>query len=169
MRRRVRRLQWSGAPGRGSPGSHIQPLRAATRREALPVRRTHHLSVRLGFRTVQRRVGRSRALSGLATALLLTGCAALAACDASTSSGATPSSPPTSSTPTTAPTSGPTQLPSQTLTFGVIGSRDEVDAYRQMASLFAPLNRQVTVQIKAWPTDTAMMADLRRGVPAPDV
>ncbi len=119
---------------------------------------------------MQRRVGRSgRALSGLATALLLTGCAALAACDTSTSSGATPSSPPTSSTPTTAPTTGPTQLQSQTLTFGVIGSSDEVDAYRQMASLFAPLNRQVTVQIKAWRSDTAMMADLRRGVPAPDV
>ena len=28
------------APGRGSPGSQIKPLRAATRREALPVRRT---------------------------------------------------------------------------------------------------------------------------------
>src|SRR6185503_19201816 len=138
MRRRVRRLHWSRAPDRGSPGSHIQPLRAATRREALPVRRTYHLSVRLGFRTVQRRVGRSgRALSGLATALLLTGCAALAACDTATSSGATPSTPPTSSTPTTAPTTGPTQLQSQTLTFGVIGSSDEVDAYRQMASLFA--------------------------------
>jgi multiple sugar transport system substrate-binding protein len=119
---------------------------------------------------VQRRVGRSgRALSGLASALLLTGCAALAACDTSTSSRATPSSPPTSSTPTTAPTTGPTQLQSQTLTFGVIGSSDEVDAYRQMASLFAPLNRQVTVRIEAWRSDTAMMADLRRGVPAPDV
>ena len=29
-----------GAPGRGSPGLHNSPLRAATRREALPVRRT---------------------------------------------------------------------------------------------------------------------------------
>ncbi|MDX6324052.1 MAG: hypothetical protein QOK15_406 [Nocardioidaceae bacterium] len=28
------------APGRGSPGSQQKPLRAATRREALPVRRT---------------------------------------------------------------------------------------------------------------------------------
>ena len=31
------------ASGRGSPGSHIQPLRAAARREALPVRRQTHL------------------------------------------------------------------------------------------------------------------------------
>src|ERR1700752_2148705 len=30
----------SSAPGRGSPGSQLQPLRAALRREALPVRRT---------------------------------------------------------------------------------------------------------------------------------
>ena len=123
---------------------------------------------------MQRRVGRSgRALSVLAGAALLAGCAALAACSGSTSSGATPSGPPTSSASTTGPTSGsttgPTQLPDQTLTFGVVGSSDEVDAYRQMASLFAPLNRQVTVRVTAWPTDTAMMADLRRGVPAPDV
>ena len=55
----------------------------------------------------------------------------------------------------------PSPLPPETLTFGVVGSSDEVDAYRQMASLFAPLNRQVTVQVKAWPNETRMMADLK--------
>ena len=30
-----------GVPGRGSPGSQLKPLRAATRREALPVRHTY--------------------------------------------------------------------------------------------------------------------------------
>jgi len=37
--RRRRRLQWIPTPGRGSPGLHFPPLRAATRREALPARR----------------------------------------------------------------------------------------------------------------------------------
>ena len=32
-----------------------------------------------------------------------------------------------------------------------------------MASLFAPLNREVTVKVKAWPNETAMMADFRAG------
>ena len=36
-------LDSSGVPGRGSPGSQNQPLRAATRREALPVRHTTSL------------------------------------------------------------------------------------------------------------------------------
>ena len=113
---------------------------------------------------MQRRVGRSsRGASGLAVIALLAGSALLAACDSSSSSGAPPTSPPTS------PTSTPTQLPRQTLTFGVVGSEDEVDAYRQMASLFAPLNRRVTVKVKSWPNETVMMADLRSGAPPPDV
>ncbi len=117
---------------------------------------------------MRRRVGRSRrGISALATAGVLAGTALLAACgsSSSSSSGAAPSSPPT----TQPSTSAPTQLPHQTLTFGVVGSADEVDSYRQMASLFAPLNRQVTVQVKAWPDEAAMMADLRAGVKPPDV
>ncbi len=51
----------------------------------------------------------------------------------------------------------------------MVGSVDEVASYRQMASLFAPLNRQVIVQVKAWPDEAAMMADLRAGVRPPDV
>jgi multiple sugar transport system substrate-binding protein len=51
----------------------------------------------------------------------------------------------------------------------VVGSVDEVASYRQMASLFAPLNRQVTVRVKAWPDEAAMMADLRAGAKPPDV
>lgn len=99
-----------------------------------------------------------------AVAVLLAGAAALAACDSS-SSGSTPTTPSTSS-PTS---SAPSQLPHETLTFGVVGPPDEVDAYRQMASLFAPLNRQVTVVVKGWPTTGAMIDDLRRGKQVPDV
>ncbi len=115
---------------------------------------------------MQRRVGRRRrAISGLTVAALLTGSALLAACDSSSSSSAAaPSSP-----PTTPSSSAPTRLPRQTLTFGVVGSADEVASYRQMASLFAPLNRQVTVQVDSWPNEAAMMADLRAGVRPPDV
>lgn len=118
---------------------------------------------------MRRRVGgRRRAASGLAVTALLAGGALLASCDSSTSSGATPSTPPTSS-----PTTAPTHLPDETLTFGVVGTKDEVDAYRQMASLFAPLNRRVTVVVKAWPNDTVMMAairaDLNAGKKPPDV
>ena len=117
---------------------------------------------------MQRRVGRSsRGVSGLAVTALLAGGGLLAACDSSSSSGAPPTSPPTSST------SAPTQLPHQTLTFGVVGPKDEVDAYRQMASLFAPLNRRVTVKVKSWPNETVMMAavraDLSAGKKPPDV
>jgi multiple sugar transport system substrate-binding protein len=114
---------------------------------------------------VQRRVGRSsRAVSGLAATALLAGGVLLAACDSSSSSGATPTSPPSSS-----PTSVPTHLSRETLTFGVVGPQDEVDAYRQMASLFAPLNRRVTVRVESWPNETAMMDDLRAGAKPPDV
>jgi len=90
---------------------------------------------------------------------------ALAACDSSSSSSAAPSSP----TTTPPSSSAPTRLPRETLTFGVVGSADEVASYRQMASLFAPLNRQVTVELKTWPDEAAMMADLRAGVKPPDV
>jgi multiple sugar transport system substrate-binding protein len=90
---------------------------------------------------------------------------ALAACDSSSSSSAAPSSP----TTTQPSSSAPTRLPRETLTFGVVGSADEVASYRQMASLFAPLNRQVTVEVKAWPDEAAMMADLRAGAKPPDV
>ena len=115
---------------------------------------------------MRRRIrGRGRALSGLVTLTLLAGGGLLAACDSSSSSSAAPSSP-----PTTAPSStAPTHLPRQTLVFGVVGSADEVEAYRQMASLFSPLNRQVTVQVKSWPTEAAMMTDLRAGAKPPDV
>ena len=115
---------------------------------------------------MQRRVaGRRRALSGLAVAAFLAGSALVAGCDSSSSSSAAPSSPPTSQPSSSAPT----RLPRQTLTFGVVGSADEVASYRQMASLFAPLNRQVTVEVKAWPDEAAMMADLRAGAKPPDV
>ena len=115
---------------------------------------------------MQRRVGGSRRrASGLALVAFLAGSTLVAACGSSSSSGAAPSSPSTSAPSTSAPT----KLPRQTLTFGVVGSADEVDAYRQMASLFAPLNRDVTVEVKAWPDEAAMMADLRSGAAAPDV
>jgi len=51
----------------------------------------------------------------------------------------------------------------------VFGSSDEVEQYRQMAALFAPLNRQVTVEIQSWPNDTAMMAAFKAGTTLPDV
>ncbi len=109
-------------------------------------------------------------ISGLTMAACLVAGSLLASCDSSTSSSATPSSPPTTEPSSSQPSSTqPTRLPRQTLTFGVVGSADEVASYRQMASLFAPLNRQVTVRVQAWPTDAAMMADLRSGAAEPDV
>jgi len=96
--------------------------------------------------------------------VLLTGTVALAACGSS-SSGTSSSSPVTSP-----PTSSVPPHPSrETLTFGVVGPPDEVAAYRQMASLFAPLNHRVTIQVKAWRDEASMMADLRAGARAPDV
>jgi multiple sugar transport system substrate-binding protein len=109
--------------------------------------------------------GRPR-VSVLVGAALLVGGLVLAGCDSSSSSSAVgPTSPPTSSPTST----GPVHLPDQTLTFGVVGTTDEVAAYRQMASLFAPLNRQVTVQVQSWPDEAAMIEDFRNGAPVPDV
>jgi len=41
----------------------------------------------------------------------------------------------------------------------VFGVPDEVAAYEQMASLFAPLNRQVRVKVEHWPDAGAMVKD----------
>ena len=107
-------LQCRSVPGRGSPGSQNQPLRAATRREALPVRRTSRLA-RMPARVsaVQRRVrGRADGRSPLlaAAALLGTG-ACWRRCDSSSSSAsATPSSSPDEHV-AASPSSSPPQLP----------------------------------------------------------
>jgi multiple sugar transport system substrate-binding protein len=103
-------------------------------------------------------------VSALAAVALLVGGALLAGCDSSSSSRSVEPGP--SSSPTS---SAPVEQPKQTLTLGVVGTTDEVDAYRQMASLFAPLNRQVTVQVESWPDDAAMIADFRNGAKVPDV
>jgi multiple sugar transport system substrate-binding protein len=109
---------------------------------------------------------RSRALTGLMAAGLLAVSGLLAACGSGSgsSSGPGPTSPVTSSA-----TSIPTRLPKETLTFGVVGNIDEVEAYRQMTSLFAPLSKQVTVRIEAWTNETTMMTALRNGARPPDV
>jgi multiple sugar transport system substrate-binding protein len=117
----------------------------------------------------RRRRVRSRLTSPIAGAALLTCALLVAACDSATSSGATPPSTSPSSPSSSPSSSDPAQLPEQTLTFGVVGSPDEIEPYRTMASLFAPLNRQVTVRIQSWPTDTAMMAAFREGTKLPDV
>ncbi|HET7430472.1 MAG TPA: extracellular solute-binding protein [Nocardioides sp.] len=108
--------------------------------------------------------GRRARTTALLTAALLAG-GLLAACDSSSAGSSASSAPTTASSATSAPP----QLPKQTLTFGVVGTTDEVDQYRQMAALFAPLNRQVTVQVQSWPDDAAMMAALRAGAKVPDV
>ena len=111
---------------------------------------------------------RSRLTTPTAAAALLACALLVAACDSGTSSGAAaPSTSPSS--PSSATSSVPAHLPKQTLTFGVVGSADEIEPYRQMAALFAPLNRQVTVQIQSWPDDVAMMAAFREGTKLPDV
>lgn len=110
---------------------------------------------------------RSRALTGLVAAGLVGSGVLLAACGpgaASDSGAGAPTSPPTSSA-----TSIPTRLPKETLTFGVVGNIDEVEAYRQMTSLFAPLSQQVTVKVEAWATNDTMLAAFRAGAKVPDV
>ena len=105
---------------------------------------------------------------------------ALAACDSASSSDATapassPSTPSSSqsssqsSSPSSSTSSAPTRLPKETLTLGVVGSDDEVEPYRQMAALFAPLNRRVRVRVLDWHTDSAMLSDFRAGGRVPDV
>lgn len=110
---------------------------------------------------------RSRALTGLAVAGLLGASGLLAACGSGSS--ADSGAPASTSPPTSSPTTTPTRLPDETMTFGVVGSTAEVDAYRQMTSLFAPLSRQVTVTVESWPNDAAMMAAFRNGAKPPDV
>ena len=109
---------------------------------------------------------------GLAAALALTAAVSvLAACDSGGSS--TSSAPPPSSSAPSSSTTFPAQLPPQTLTLGVVGGPDEVAAYEQMAELYAPLNRQVTVKVESWPSAGAMVQafeeDLQDGKKLPDV
>jgi multiple sugar transport system substrate-binding protein len=87
----------------------------------------------------------------------------MAGCSVTASSGSGPVE------PTSPATSVPTHLPKETLSFGVVGSTDEVDAYRQMTTLFAPLTKQVTVRVEAWPNAATMMSDFRAGARVPDV
>ncbi len=101
----------------------------------------------------------------VAVLLALTAATVLAACDGGSSSSAQPS-------PSSSPTSAsalPSQLPPQTLTFGVLGGPDEKAAYEEMASMFAPLNRQVTVKVEEWPDAQAMVAAFAAGDRVPDV
>jgi multiple sugar transport system substrate-binding protein len=107
---------------------------------------------------VRARPGRSRdrTTALVAAALLTTGL--VAACD---SSGSSSSAPPLSS--------APPQLPRETLTFGAIGPAGEIDQYRTMAETYAPLSREVTVKVDAWPNDAAMLESFREGHPVPDV
>ncbi|MGI8523754.1 MAG: ABC transporter substrate-binding protein [Nocardioides sp.] len=101
---------------------------------------------------------RGRTWSGsLALSLLFVLALAVAGCEGTASS--SPGPEPTSSAP-----DGPV-----TLTLGVFGNADEVSAYTRMADEFAPLDRQVTVQVTSWPTADAMIADLRAGAAVPDV
>jgi multiple sugar transport system substrate-binding protein len=109
----------------------------------------------------------SRALTGLVATGVLGMSGLLAACGSGSSSDSGTSAP---TTPvTSSATSTPTRLPKETLTFGVVGNVDEVEAYRQMTSLFAPLSRQVTVRVEAWPDEATMMTALRSGARPPDV
>jgi multiple sugar transport system substrate-binding protein len=92
----------------------------------------------------------------------------LAACGSSGSSAAGPQ--PTG--PTSAPassTSSQAQLPPARLTFGVVGSADEVEQFHTMAQTFELPTRTVTVKVESWPTEEAMLAAFRGGAPVPDV
>jgi multiple sugar transport system substrate-binding protein len=93
----------------------------------------------------------------------------LAACGSGSGLDSTSGSPGPTTPVTSSATSIPTRLPKETLTFGVVGNIDEVEAYRQMTSLFAPLSKRVTVRVEAWPNETTMMTALRGGARPPDV
>lgn len=86
----------------------------------------------------------------------------LAGCDSSGSS-----SPESTSGDGSAPATP--QGPPETLTFGVVGSADEVQHYRTMAETFAPPARKVAVKVEVWPSDAAMLDAFRHGRAVPDV
>ncbi|MDX6359349.1 MAG: multiple sugar transport system substrate-binding protein [Nocardioidaceae bacterium] len=116
------------------------------------------------------RARRSRALTGLVAAGVLGASGLLAACGSGSSSDSSaPGSTGPTSPVTSSATTPPTRLPKETLTFGVVGNADEVEAYRQMTSLFAPLSKQVTVRVESWPDEATMMTALRSGATPPDV
>ncbi len=124
------------------------------------------------------RTGRGRQRSSSLALAALLAATVLAACDSSGSSATsspstapptTPTSPSSSSGSPSDSSSAPPQLPPETLTFGVIGTAGEVEQYRTMAETYAPLARKVTVNVKSWPNDAAMLDAFRRGEPVPDV
>ena len=124
-------LGWaSSTSGRGSPGSQNKPLRAATRREALPVRRAHHVCRRegVGLRSV-RAVAAALALTA-AGPLVLAGCG-----------GADTSAPRPTATVTVTPKP-------VALTVGFFGSAPEIAAYRQAVDNYDAANQRVTLTLK---------------------
>jgi multiple sugar transport system substrate-binding protein len=119
---------------------------------------------------VRSRARRTRESTALVTATLLSA-GLLAGCSSSPTDASASSDPtaPTSETSDTSDASSPPQLPPQTLTFGVVGTAGEIDQYRTMAETYAPPSRQVTVTVKSWPNDAAMLASIRNGERVPDV
>ncbi|MGC4110712.1 MAG: extracellular solute-binding protein [Nocardioides sp.] len=114
------------------------------------------------------RSGRGRKRTSVLVPIALAAAATLASCGSSGSSGAS-SEPTTNGPPTSSTSSGATQLPPETLTFGVIGSAGEIAQYQTMAQTFAPFTRKVTVKVEGWPNDAAMLGAFRDGTAVPDV
>lgn len=89
-----------------------------------------------------------------------------------------PSSGPTSSTSTPSATASPSTGPSAssadsdkpvTLTLGVYGSRELVNAYRRISQAYTDIDPNLTVKIKSWPDEDTMVTDIASGGKAPDV
>lgn len=63
----------------------------------------------------------------------------------------------------------PKQPKVATLSFGVFGTAQEVDAYRATVQAYNAEASTVDVELETWPTSDAMMADLDAGEQPPDV
>lgn len=101
-----------------------------------------------------------RTATGLLAGVVLT--ATLAACGGG--------DPDADGSPTPSPTpSSPTATEPVTLTFGVYGSDGVVKAYSAVAQEYHAVEPNVTVQVKSWPTEEAMIDALSHGEQAPDV
>ena len=169
----------SSTPGRGSPGSHNKPLRAAMRREALPVRRarpSHWSGVRgwpcrralhpAAMPPVSRVVSWGRADRGTTGWQGMTRrrwVAPSSSCSASPGAAGC-----TSDDRPTRPTSHAGQAASGADLRGVRPAGGDRRLPRDGRSYNA---KAVTAQVElsSWPSSEAMVADVERGEPVPDL
>lgn len=95
----------------------------------------------------------------------------VAACGGNPDSAPTSSPSPVAGTSTASPGTGAPSASDQpvTLTFGVYGDASAVSAYKRIAEAYTDADPDLTLKMRSWPTQGAMLTDIASGNDVPDV